>query len=74
MGENYFDIKGDLEIINTVGFFCCACVVGKPAEKQSPDPRYCQDCYALLLKEAELLPVRKCPEWMPKPYQIPQKH
>ncbi len=54
MSENYFDIKGDLEIINTGGFFCHACVVGKPTEEQSPDPRYCQGRYELLAKEAEL--------------------
>ena len=56
MSENYFDIKGDLEVINASGFFCHACVVGKPAEEQSPDPRYCFGCYELLLKEAGLKP------------------
>ncbi len=74
MSEKYFDIKCDLEIIRTGGFFCCACVVGKPAEEQSPDPRYCRDCYELLLKEAKLLPVKKRPGWIPKPHQTPQKH
>ena len=61
MTENHFAIKGDLEVINTIDFFCCACVVGKPADEQSSDPRYYYGCYELLLKEAELLPVSKCP-------------
>ena len=51
-----FDIKHDIEIENAGGFFCEACLVGKPADEQSPDPCYCQGCYDLLNaeKKAEL--------------------
>jgi len=73
MNRNYFDIKGDLEIINAAGFFCHACVVGKPASEQSPDPRYCQNCYEFLLKEVELLPASKRPKWIPKAQRVGSK-
>ncbi len=70
--NGYFDIRRDVEIINAGGFFCEACLVGKPAAEQSPDPRYCQDCYDLLLREAERLPGVKRPVWIPK-HQKPKK-
>jgi len=78
MSENYFDIKCDLEIVRTGGFFCCACVVGKPAEEQSPDPRYCYTCYKLLLKEAEMDTRRQGNAWKPinpapKPIRVGKK-
>ncbi len=38
-------IKQDNEIIAAGGFWCHACLVGKPVGKQSLDPRYCQGCY-----------------------------
>lgn len=66
MTERYFDIKRDIEIEKAGGFFCHACVVGKPASGQSPDPRYCQSCYDLLMGEASLLPSNKRPKWIPK--------
>jgi len=46
-------------------FFCHACLLDKLATQASPDPRYCQSCYAFLLKEAELLPPSKHPAWIP---------
>ena len=64
-----FDIKRDIETVNAGGFFCQACVVGKPLDDISPDPRYCQDCYDVLMFEASLLPKRginKRPEWIPR--------
>ena len=61
----YFDIQRDIEIETTGGFFCQACVVGKPASEQSPDPRYCQSCYEVLKVEAEMQPTRRV-AWMPK--------
>jgi hypothetical protein len=60
--NGYFDIKRDAE-----GFLCQACVVGKTQNESSPDPRYCQNCYSFLLKEAEMLPGNKHPKWIPKP-------
>ena len=66
MSGNYFDSKKDLEIVSAGGFFCYACAVGKPAEEQSPDSRYCHDCYEFLVKEAELLPSNKRPSWIPR--------
>ncbi|MFC2032746.1 hypothetical protein ACFLUS_05270 [Chloroflexota bacterium] len=54
-------------------FWGHACLDDKHVVEQSPDPRYCQGCYELLLKEAELLPVKKRPGWIPKPHQTPQK-
>ncbi len=60
---NYFDIKKDLEIEKNGGFFCQACLISK--DDKSPDPRYCELCYEVLLKEVELLVGRK-PTWVPK--------
>ena len=61
-----FSVEQDKEIIKDGGFFCNACLVGKPAIEQSPDPRYCQGCYDFLLKEAELLGGNSRPGWIPK--------
>ncbi len=66
--NGYFDSERDKDIIEAGGFFCLACAVGKPADDQSPDPRYCQGCYDFLLKEAEMLPSNKRPKWIPKPH------
>ena len=65
MPENYFDIKRDIEIERKGGFFCQACIVGKPAKEISPDPRYCLGCYELLVKEAEKDTSRRVAEWKP---------
>ena len=64
--NGYFSAEPDREIINAGSFFCHACLVGKPASELSPDPRYCQDCYDFLLKEAEMLPDNKRPKWVPR--------
>lgn len=66
VSKGYFDVKRDVEITNAGGFFCEACLVGKPVEEQSSDPRYCQGCYVFLLNEAEILPTAKRPAWTPK--------
>jgi len=55
----------------TDNLFCHACLDDKPATEASPDPRYCQGCYDFLLKEAELLPVGKHPQWAPRTPQKP---
>ena len=70
MNKRYFDIKEDIQIINAGGFFCQACLVGKPAQEQSSDPRYCQGCYEFLLKEAEMDTRRGGGDWKPvNPYK-----
>ena len=65
MNSNYFSAARDRAIIEAGGFWCHACLVGKLASEQSPDPRYCQGCYEFLLKEAELLGRVKKPSWAP---------
>lgn len=37
--KGYFDIKGDIAIVEAGGFFCRACLVGKPPIEASPDRR-----------------------------------
>lgn len=46
-------------------FYCQACLMDKPASEASPDPRYCLSCYDFLLQEAEMLPSRTRPAWIP---------
>ena len=65
--RDYFSIARDKEVIEQGGFWCGACCVGKEAREQSLDERYCQNCYELLLKEAELLPSKsRRSEWIPQ--------
>ena len=64
--EGYFDTKRDIEIINAGGFFCLACLVGKPASMLSPDSRYCRFCYELLLEEAGMDTSRRDSDWKPQ--------
>lgn len=52
-------------------FFCHACLMDKPDAEKSPDPRYCQYCFDVLKKEAELLQPGKYPNWVPKVGGIP---
>jgi len=66
VNRDYFDVKQDIQIINAGGFFCQACLVGKPAQEQSPDPRYCQGCYVFLLKEAATESSRRFADWKPR--------
>ena len=62
----FADSKHDNGIVEVSGFFCHACLAGKPAPEASLDPRYCQGCYDFLLKEAEMLPGNKHPKWVPR--------
>ncbi len=62
-----FDIKRDIEIENSGGFWCHGCLVGKPTDEQSDDPRYCSSCYDFLLSEAALIEKQKKPDWVPVP-------
>jgi len=54
-------------------FYCYTCLEDKDRKELSPDPRYCQGCYAFLLKEAEILPGGKRPAWIPKEGKIGQQ-
>lgn len=58
--------KHDREIIDAGGFYCAACLVDKPLDDRSPDPRYCLGCYEFLLSEATQLPPKKRPVWIPR--------
>ena len=60
----YFDSKRDNELITAGGFFCQACLVGKPSGEQSADSRYCQGCFDVLSKEAKILGRGK-KDWVP---------
>lgn len=63
-----FSIKQDNELIAKGShFWCKACVVVRPLSEQSPDPRYCQQCFKLLTFEASLLRGHdNKPAWIPK--------
>lgn len=74
MNKGYFNSRYDVKVVNNGGFFCEACLIGKPLEEQSPDPRYCQSCYVFLLHESELIPLSSRPAWIPKrPFNAPQR-
>lgn len=63
--EKVFNAKRDSELIAAgTHFWCQSCLVAKPLSKKSPDPRYCQSCYAFLLREAETQGIRA--GWVPK--------
>jgi len=62
-----FDIKKDIEIENSGGFWCHGCLVGKTASDQSDDPRYCHGCFKFLSDEALLIEKHKKPGWVPVP-------
>lgn len=66
MKNGYFSATRDREVIEAGGFFCTACLMGKPASDQSADPRYCQGCYEFLLEEAELYNSRRNTAWHPE--------
>jgi len=63
----HFDSQRDKEVIDNGGFFCQACLTGKPLDDKSPDPRYCLVCHEFLSNEVELLPDKKHkkPSWVP---------
>ena len=67
--ERIFDTKRDNEHISAgTHFWCHTCLVARPIDSGSPDPRYCQGCYDFLLKEADMLTERgytKRPWWWP---------
>lgn len=72
--KGYFNSRYDAKVVNNGGFFCEACLIAKPIEEQSPDPRYCQGCHLFLLNEAELIPLNTRPAWIPKRlFNAPQR-
>lgn len=54
------------ELMTASTFWCETHLAARPLSEQSPDPRYCQACYAYLLQEAATLPPGKRPAWVPK--------
>lgn len=69
--EGYFNIKRDNELIAAgTHFWCEACVVARPIDDKSPDPRYCLECFGVLSHEASLLNPRSRPKWVPKVAKI----
>ncbi len=65
------DATRDRAIVEAGGFFCCACLVGKPAAEVSSDGHYCQGCFDFLTAEAARLPERKRPAWVPRAGRAP---
>ena len=62
----YFDINFDNSIANDGGFFCEACLMGRSAGEQSPDPRYCRSCYEFLCKEVGMDTRKRGVDWHPR--------
>jgi len=63
-----FDTNRDKEEVEQGGFWCYGCLIGKPANEQSDDPRYCHGCFKFLVDEAVLLPEKqKKLGWVPVP-------
>jgi hypothetical protein len=64
--RSQFDGERDNELVATGTFFWCkSCVVARPLAEKSPDDRYCQRCFDVLLKEAEL-EGRRAGDWRPQ--------
>ena len=60
-----FDSKRDKELFAAgTHFWCEGCLIARPLDARSPDPRYCQGCHDFLSEEASHL-SRK-PSWTPK--------
>ncbi len=49
---------------NLLGGFCHTCF--RDFKAKSADPRYCPECFDLLMDEASMLPPKKRPAWIPK--------
>jgi hypothetical protein len=64
-------IKTEYKLIaDGQAFWCETCLCARPNRLQSPDPRYCTDCYAFLCHELELMlehGATKRPSWIPNP-------
>lgn len=51
MITGYFSSAKDKAIIQSGGFFCKGCLIGKPAVELSPEPAYCLGCHDFLKNE-----------------------
>lgn len=51
VSRGQFDSRRDRAVIEAGGFFCGACLIGKPASERSRNPRYCVTCYESLRQE-----------------------
>lgn len=51
VSRGHFSAVRDREVIEAGGFYCEACLTGKPASEQSRNRRYCQGCYDYLRAE-----------------------
>jgi len=62
-----FDTKRDNELIAAgTHFYCEGCLIARPKDKQSPDPRYCQDCHDFLAGEAAMIGPGRGGSWIPR--------
>ena len=64
---SYFDSDRDSAVVTAGGFFCQACLTGKPASEASADKRYCYGCFEFLAKEAKQASSWRIPKWAPAP-------
>ena len=61
-----FDTRQDNELIATgTHFWCHACMVARPLDDVSPDPRYCQRCYESLAADGYFQRVKTHPRTAP---------
>lgn len=60
-----FDAERDNQLIAAgTHFWCEGCLIARPLDTRSPDPRYCQGCHDFLSEEASHLDRK--PSWTPK--------
>ena len=65
--ERLFDTTRDNKLIAQGShFFCNGCLVARPVESRSYDPRYCQRCCDFLEAEAITQPSSKSPQCQPQ--------
>jgi len=71
-----FDSSRDKKLIAAGTHFWCEawCLVARPINDQSRDPRYCQSCYDFLRKETEVLHPSRKPSWVPRPQKSEAKN
>ena len=65
MTDSFPLATGKHKVIEVGTFFCKACLIDKPLDDQSTDPRYCQFCFEFLLEEVEFTPMKGKRTWQP---------